>query len=50
MSNADRNIGTDIVRLGMRWDIDKNGKGTRKVEYYDRHSKFYDSLYELALC
>ena len=46
MSNVGRNIGADIPRIGMRWDIDKNGKATRKWGYYDRHSDFYDSLYK----
>ena len=45
MGNAGRNIGADISNIGMRWGIDKNGKATRKCEYYDRHSYFYDSLY-----
>ena len=45
MGNAGRNIGADISNIGMRWGIDKNGKATRKCEYYDRHSDFYDSLY-----
>ena len=45
MGNAGRNIGSDIPNIGMRWDIDKNGKATRKREYYDGHSNFYDSLY-----
>ena len=46
MSNVGRNIGADIPKIGMRWDINKNGKATRKCEYYDRHSYFYDSLYK----
>ena len=45
MSNVGRNIGSDIPKIGMRWGIDKNGKATRKREYYDGHSNFYDSLY-----
>ena len=40
MGNAGRNIGADISNIGMRWGIDKNGKATRKCEYYDRHSYF----------
>ena len=46
MSNVGRNIGADVPKIGMRWDIDKNGKVTRKWGYYDRHSDFYDSLYK----
>ena len=45
MSNVGRNIGSDIPKLGMRWDIDKNGKATRKREYYNGHSNFYDRLF-----
>ena len=45
MSNVGKNIGSDIPKIGMRWGIDKNGKATRKREYYDGHSNFYDSLF-----
>ena len=46
MSTVGKNIGADIPKIGMRWGIDKNGKATRKREYYDGHSNFYDSLYK----
>ena len=46
MGHSGINIGADISNIGMRWGIDKNGKATRKREYYDRHSNFYDSLYK----
>lgn len=46
MSYVGRNIGADVSKIGMRWDLDKNGKATRKWGYYDRRSDFYDSLYK----
>ena len=45
MSNVSRNIGEDVLNLGMRWDINNKGKVITKWNYYDRHSDFYDSLY-----
>lgn len=46
MSYVGRNIGADVSKIGMKWDLDKNGKATRKWGYYDRRSDFYDSLYK----
>lgn len=46
MSYIGRNIGADVSKIGMKWDLDKNGKATRKWGYYDRRSDFYDSLYK----
>lgn len=46
MSYVGRNIGADISKIGMKWDLDKKGKATRKWGYYDRRSDFYDSLYK----
>ena len=40
------NIGTDVLKIGMRWYLDKNGKAIRKCRRYYRHSDFYDSLYK----
>ena len=46
MGHVGINIGKDISRLGMRWDLNKNGKVTIKERHYDRHSDFYDKLYK----
>ncbi len=46
MGHVGINIGKDISRLGMKWDLDKNGKVTIKERHYDRHSDFYDKLYK----
>ena len=48
MSNAGRNIGEDVSKIGMRWGLDKNGKATRKMDY-PRHSYFYESLYKFLI-
>lgn len=46
MGHVGINIGKDISRLGIKWDLDKNGKVTLKERHYDRHSDFYDKLYK----
>ena len=48
MSNAGRNIGEDVSKIGMRWGLDKNGKATRKMDY-PKHSYFYESLYKFLI-